>query len=208
MNEEDRELAGKCIQKIRRFHNAKQSGWKLRHKNELYLMMQPKLLRWVYSFFYKRMITIDEDERLSLTWEYFNEVLHKFDVDRARIPHESFFANFHRLMLYKLIAYKKKMDRWENMKADGVDPDTIPGHFEERERTWDFQEFKRWLLEEDPEMSVYLEKMIAGDLPKFSGNVYQWGKQRNSRKALEDIAKWLCTPHKWSKSKKKKEKKE
>ncbi len=203
MDEKEKELAKKCIYKIRRFHRCTTLGWKVRNRNDAYMLLKPKLDHWIYNYFYKKFITLSEDKKMSLGWECFADVIEIFDTDRSRQIVEKFFPNMHKLILYRCANYYKKWlkeKEHNNLRNEKVDPDSLPEYDNnDIEFTFEFHEFRKHI--EDPMMREVLDDMMTGNLKKFKGNVYFWGRQKSFKIALLNILKYLCTENKWGKPK-------
>jgi len=201
MDEKEKELARKCLQKIRSYHKCEVTGWKIRARNDAYLLLRPKLDHWIYNYFYKKFITLSDDKKMSLGWECFADVIDKFDVGRSKQPVLKFFPNMHQLILYRCAFYYTKWlkrKEFNSNRNEKIDPDDIPEYTDNNlEFTIDFQEFRDRI--EDPMMKEVLDDLLSGNLKKFSGNVYFWGKQRSFKIALINIIKYLCTENKWGK---------
>ena len=197
VDEEKMALAKKCLHVIKKYKRAKNRMWQYRARNELFFLMYQRMDRWAYLFFTTRLITLTEDERRSLVWQAFEEVLSKWVTEKSKQPAKSFFTNFRYLFSYRLIAYKNLWLRQQRLKAEGVDPDSIAQEEGDRDSYMDLMEFRKGI--KDPEVSEQFEKMIRGEYEKFDGNVYKWGKQRQAIKVLREIVAYLLDYHKWGK---------
>ena len=200
LSEKDRELARKVIDKIRTYHRHEQNMWKARAMNKAYLLMQDKLLRWIYVFFSSRFITLDEGEKVSLAYECFYDVVKKFEVERSRQYVDKFFVNMHRLILWRLHAYYRRQMRDKVLRNEDVDPDEIPQEVF-NERTFELKEFIDQLRRRNPDLYERAREIVNGEYKKFDGNVYQWGKSKMTREWFQQIMEYLGTYNKWGKRK-------
>ena len=199
MSKEDEDLARKVIDKIRKYHRMKIPGWKARLRNNIFMLLRPKLEMWIYLYFSKRFIKLDMRKKLSLTYELFVNVLEKFRPDKSRTPVKNFFINMHRLITYELVALHRKWIAEKNYRNEDVDPDDLPDGDGDSsgEMTFEFHEFLRGLETEDEEIQREVKKILEGDYEKFSGNVYKFAKERTHRMWFHLMMRYLCTKHKW-----------
>ena len=193
----NRELQQQCKQLILKYKSYKREGWKVRCRNQLYLLMKPWLLRWVKDILGKWGKCESEGGLLRLSWECFYFCLERYKVGSS-ISLPKYFYNFSRYYLLGLYARREvvTLPLEELKEVLHLVPENPPNALLENILT--LRQFQEQLPEE---YVPVFEDALMSLAPAPKQRVWHWrkgmGVTRQTycelKKAYKNVILWILT---------------
>lgn len=99
----EKEIENECLVLINKYHSYKSNHWKIKKRNELYLLMEKDLLLWITTIISRWGKFERKEDLISISWDVFEYCLKHYKTGNSIISH---FWNYTRYALLKHYAEK------------------------------------------------------------------------------------------------------